>query len=346
MIKTEFMKLLEELDSLNEACAGEEMNEAIEDIDFDALTSAEQEADQLWKEIRELEKDFSKKVSDAFLSNAEYTKLRDKINELSLQLYDLRKVYERREWFQVGPDDWEHEDWKDEAAHDTVRDREEELKAEVAEMEAKLKIIKANVESQFEADAANLSAKRTEREKHIATSKNIRGQLAQAYAEVEPEVNAVVNSLNAIWEGDKDKLIWKADPKSFTYDKKGRVVVRLYTNIRGGSGDFDYDDFTDSGELTEDAATTAAEYAAEDAGVYPEQIADALELETTEDGWYSIPDSVWELDKEAEVYATETPEMTDYESWSATYWEPGGSDWTIRGSLKVEVSIYIGKKVK
>ena len=345
MIKTEFMELLEELDSLNEACAGEEMNEAIEDIDFDTLTSAEQEADQLWKEIRELEKDFSKKVSDAFLSNAEYTELRDKINELSLQLYDLRKVYERREWFKVGPDDWEHDDWEDEAAHDTVRDREEELKAEVTEMEAKLKIIKANVESQFEADAANLSAKRAEREKHIATSKNIMGQLAQAYAEVEPEINAVVDLLNANPEGYKDKLIWKVDPKSFAYDKNSRVVVRLYTTI-GDDPDLDYDDFEESGEMTEDAATTAAENAAEYAGAYPEQIADELELETSEDGWYSIPESSWELSKEAEVYATETPELTDYVSWSATYWEPGGSDWRIRGSFEAEASIYIGKKVK
>ena len=52
MIKTEFMELLEELDSINEACAREEMTEAIEDIDFNALTSAEEEAERLNREAR------------------------------------------------------------------------------------------------------------------------------------------------------------------------------------------------------------------------------------------------------------------------------------------------------
>lgn len=337
MIKTEFMKLLEELDRINEG---------IEDIDFNALTTAEEEAERLSKEIREFEREYNSKVSAATKSDEAYAKLSGEIFELEKQLKELQDSYWVRTWHEVAPGDWEHEDEIDEVAYAKVKDRAEELVAEIKKMEADLVDIKAKIASQFDNDLANINTKKADREKHITTSKDIKGQLAQAYTEAEPEINSVVNRLNAIWEGDKDKLIWKADPKSFTYDKKGRVLVRLYTNIRDDSDDFDYDDFEESGEMTEDAATTAAENAAEYAGAYPEQIADALELETSEDGWYSIPDSVWELDKEAEVYATETPEMTDYESWEDSYWEPGGSDWTIQGSLKVEVSIYIGKKVK
>lgn len=345
MIKTEFMELLEELDSINEACAREEMTEAIEDIDFDALTAAEQEADQLWKEIRELDNDLQAKVRDAVFSNTEYTELRDKTVELSLQLHDLQDVYRRREWFQVGPDDWEHDDWEDEAAHDTVRDREEELKAELTKMEAELKTIRTNIESQFAADADNLMSKKAEREKRLATSKDLKGKLAQAYTEVEPEVKAVVDFLNANPEGYNDKVIWTADPKSLAYDKNGRIIVRLYTVIKCDR-DFDPDDFSENGELTEYAADYAAESAAENVGAYPEQMADELELEESDLGWYSIPDSNWELRKEAEVYATETPELSRYESHPATYWQPAESDWDIDGNLAVEASIYIGKKVK
>lgn len=337
MIKTEFMKLLEELDRINEG---------IEDIDFNALTTAEEEAERLSKEIRDFEQEYNSKVAAATKSDEAYAKLSGEISGLEKQLKELQDSYWVRTWREVAPGDWEHDDDIDEVAYAKVKDRVEELTAEIQKMKADLAALKAKIAGQFDNDIANINTKKADREKHIATSKDIKGQLAQAYAEAEPEINSVVNRLNAIWEGDKDKLIWKADPKSFTYDKKGRVLVRLYTNIRDNSDDFDYDDFEEDGEMTEDAATTAAEYIAEDAGAYPEQIADMLELETSEDGWYSIPDSVWELDKEAEVYATETPEMTDYESWSATYWEPGGSDWKIRGSLKVEVSIYIGKKIK
>lgn len=337
MIKTEFMQLLEELDRINEG---------IEDIDFNALTAAEEAAESLSKEIREFEREYNSKVSAATKSDEAYAKLSGEIYELEKQLRELQDSYWVRTWYEVAPGDWEHDDEIDEVAYAKVKDRVEELAAEIKKMKADLADIKAKIASQFDNDMANINTKKADREKHMATSKDIKGQLAQAYVEAEPEITSVVNRLNAIWEGDKDKLIWKADPKSFAYDKKGRVLVRLYTNIRDDSDDYDYDDFKESGEMTEDAATTAAENVAEYAGAYPEQIADVLELETSEDGWYSIPDSVWELDKEAEVYATETPEMTDYESWEDTYWEPGGSDWTIQGSLKVEVSIYIGKKVK
>lgn len=345
MIKTEFMELLEELDSINEACAREEMTEAIEDIDFDALTTAEQEADQLWKEIRDFEQAYRDKVKAAAQSDEAYAKLSSEVSELEKQLEELQDSYWVRTWYETAPGDWEHDDDIDEVAHAKVKDREEELKAELAKMEAELKTIRTNIESQFTVDADNLRSKKAEREKRLATSKDLKGKLAQAYADVEPEIKAVIDFLNANPEGYKDKVIWTVDPKSLAYDKNGRVTVRLYTTI-GYDPDLDYDDFTEGGEMTEDSANSTAEYAAEGVGAYPEQIADELELAESDLGWYSIPDSNWELCKEAEVYATETPELTDYVSWSATYWEPGGSDWKIRGSFKAEASIYIGKKVK
>lgn len=345
MIKTEFMELLEELDSINEVCAREEMTEAIEDIDFNALTSAEEEAERLSKEIKEFEQEYNSKVSAAAKSDEAYAKLSGEIAELEKQLKELQDSYWVRTWRETAPGDWEHDDDIDEVAYAKVKDREQELSAEIKKMKADLAALKAKIASQFDNDMANINTKKADREKHIATSKDIKGQLAQAYAEAESEIKAVVEFLNANPEGYKDKLIWKVDPKSFAYDKNGRVVVRLYTTI-GDDPDLDYDDFEESGEMTEDAATTAAENAAEYAGAYPEQIAEELELETSEDGWYSIPESSWELSKEVEVCATETPELTDYVSWSATYWEPGGSDWRIRGSFEAEASIYIGKKVK
>ena len=345
MIKTEFMELLEELDSINEVCAREEMNEAIEDIDFDALTSAEEEAERLSKEIRAFEQEYSSKVYAAAKSDEAYAKLSGEVSELEKQLKELQDSYWVRTWRETAPGDWEHEDEIDDVAYTKVKDREEELSAEIKKMKADLADIKAKVASQFDNDVANINAKKADREKHIATSKDIKGQLAQAYAEAEPEINEVVDLLNANPEGYKDKLIWKVDPKSFAYDNNGRVVVRLYTTV-GDDPDLDYDDFEESGEMTEKAANTAAENAAEFAGAYPEQMVDELGLELSDDGWYRIPNSAWELNKEAEVYATDTPELTDYVSWSATYWEPGGSDWKIRGSFEAEVSIYIGKKVK
>ncbi len=336
MIKTEFMELLEELDRINEG---------IEDIDFNALTTAEQEADQLWKEIRELDQDYREKVSDAVFSNAEYTELRDELFELEKQLRELKSVYERREWFEVAPGDWEHDDWEDEAAHDTVRDREVELEAEIAKMDANLKAMRTKIESQFEADATNLRTKEAEREKRLATSKNLKGKLAQAYADVEPEVKVVVDFLNSNPEEYEDTITWVADPKSLAYDKNGRVIVRLFT-VMSSDRDFDPDDFRENGEMTEYASDYAAESVAEDKGAYPEQIADEFDLEESDLGWYSIPDSKWELRKEAEVYATEAPELSRYESRPATYWQPAESDWNIDGNFVVEASIYIGKKVK
>lgn len=337
MKRTEFMNLYEELDSLNEA---------IDEIDFKALEEAEKEAERLWTEIRELDNDYRAKLSSAKNANAVYAQLSKEIRELESQIRDLRHTYERRVWYRVGYDDYEDDIEIDEVQYEKVKDREKELYDKVSKLTTELRQIEREIEAQFEEESNNLRSKRTERDTHVTTSKNIKDQVKQSFAEVEAEVNAVASFLTTNLE-----LEWKVDPKSIFY-KDGKIQVRLFAQHNAGS-DFDLDDFGDGddlGELTDRKVEWEAESFAEDYYVTPDVISEELELQLVEDGaekWYAIPDSAWMLSSVTDdIYDVQRPEVSNYSYTPATYWEPAECDYDIDGDLILEASLYIGKKVR
>ena len=335
MVKTEFMKLYEELGTINESIA---------DIDFKALATAETEAVRLRKEIIDLDRDYRKKIADAKGSDEEYKKTSDELWELNRQLDKLKQTYERREWFRSGPDEYDHEDWVDEEAYAKVKDRDAELRSAIEKLEANINTIEARLKQQFEVDAAILKDKQAEHQKHSSISSEYRDKLKQAFDEVKPELQAVADYLNEL-EGKK---VWEVSTSRLTYDKaSNRILASLYTRITSNQDfkvdDFDYDG---SGELYDSAAEDAAESAVEFEGYFPEQIIDSFELEASlDEGWFKIPNSDWELSVVEDVEAIETPTFKVTKEYPATYWEPADWDYEEDGELVVECRLTLGKKV-
>lgn len=324
------------------------IDEAIDDLDFEALVSAEEEADRLGKEIRELSKDYKTKISKALDSDEGHKKLKAAVKELQDQLRELRRTYERREWVRVGPDDYDHEDWVDEEAHEKVKDREAELLAEVQKMETDLRSLESQLTAQFEAENTTISAKGEEEKQHRATAKSIKDKLAQSYAEVEAEVTAVIEFLNNPPEDQYSdpQLVWKLKKPTVGYFKDHkRIAVSLCAYASGDLEDFDIDDYNDYGELDQSTAQAVADAIAEEHYMYPEQFVDLYGLEKSDDKWYRIPNSDWELFVEADIDAVETPKVSNYTQTPATYWEPASEDYDIDGDFAVQATIYIGKKV-
>lgn len=314
----------------------EVVNEAIEDIDLEALTAAEDEVDSLSKEVTDLRREYSNKVYTAVNSDEAYAKLRAELSDLDRQLRQLRSTYEIRQWYQMGIDDWQHDDWIDEEAYEKVKDRVAELKADIEKLEAELSGLRTKLAGQFSADAAALKDKEARIAQQRARSKELRKQITQSYAEVEADVKAVVEFLNAeTAEGWDEPIVWRPDPASLAYDKKGRITISLYATL-DGEPEFDYDDFDDYGELTSKASVRYAENLAEDAGIYPEQFADEAGLELGADKWYTIPGFAWELSSELITEVDAAPERVEYRD----------GDWDLRGNFSIDAFLRIGKKVR
>ena len=330
MVKTEFMKLYEELGNINEA---------ISDIDLDSISTTAAEAKRLWQEVWDLERDLDNKVSSAYTANEEYNKLRAEYLELDSKLRALRQTYERRKWIQVGRDDWEHDDWVDESEYEKVKDQVTELYKLMDEIETKLEAIKTEAKNQFSSDAEVIKSKRAEMETHKATNTELTTKLKQSYPEVEAEINEVINFLN---DSDNDYAFgpdfWKASKNLFYAN--GRIQTALYTELTGNIDHFEPDDFTSGGELTEKAEKWVAEDLISDAGADAEGIVPYFELEESEDGWYKIPGSDWELCKESDYDVEDVPSI-DYDGYYDDY-----EDYEITGNFKINANIYLGKRVK
>lgn len=335
MIKTEFMKIYEEL------------NEAIEDIDFKALDQAETEIKRLDTEINNLYKDYLSKIQDAKTASEAYRQFTKEIKELNQQIRDLQHTYERRVWYRVGYDDYDDDIEIDEEQYNKVKDKEDLLSKKVEELTAELHNIEKAIELQYEEESAHIKTKQAERNTHRDTSKNIKAQLQQTFAEVEPEVTAVVNYLNNHLD-----LTWKVIPNSLFY-KDGRIQLKLATKQSWDGDSFDLEDFGedgDYGELSDSAVENTIEYFTEDYLIDPNLIIEELNLPLVEDGvekWYSIPNSDWELSNYMEdIIDISRPGVYNYSSTEATYWEPAESDYDIDGELILEAFLYISKKVK
>lgn len=322
--------------------SGCELNEAVSDIDFKALTDAETEAERLRVEIRDLEAEYNKKVSSAKGSDEEYEQIKTELSNLQDQLSDLRSTYERREWFQVGADDFDHEDWIDEEAYEKVKDRDLELRSDIKKLEGELQAAEERIKQQFKADADVISSKKDERQKHVNISTEHNDKLKQAAEELKPELQAIADYLNE-QEGSE---VWKVGKIGPTYNKaEGRIIAFLYTTIKANT-EFDLDDYDEeTGELSEKVADEAAVSEAEYAGYLPEQVIEALELEQTGDGWFKLPNSEWELSNEKDCYPVETPYFKVVNYSPATYWEPSDWDYEEGGNFVVEVALTVGKKV-
>ncbi len=326
MVKTEFMKLYEELTDINEA---------ITDIDLDSIDTTASEAERLRREVNELEDKFNKQVVSAYAANEEYKKLKDEHSDLLDKLRALKQTYERREWHQFGEDDWRHDDWIDESEYEKVKDQVDELTKLLAEVSAKLEAVKAEVAKQFSADAEVIKDKRAEMETHRATNKDLKTKLTQAYSEVEAEINEVLKVLNNNSDFEYDHDGWKATKNLFYAD--GRIQTTLYTNVEDDHINYlDPDNFDDDGELRDRDADWRAKDIASDAGATADSIIQDYELEALEDGWYKIPGSDWELYKDSDFETEETPGIS-YDRYD---------DYEITGEFKIGAYIYLGKKVK
>jgi predicted nucleic acid-binding Zn-ribbon protein len=330
MVKTEFMKLYEELGNINEA---------ITDIDLDSISTTAAEAKRLWQEVWDLERDLDKKVSSAYTANEEYKKLRAEYLELDEKLRALKQTYERREWVQVGRDDWEHDDWIDESEYEKVKDQVKELYKVMGEIDTKLEAIKTEAKNQFNSDAEVIKSKRAEMETHKATNTELTTKLRQSYPEVEAEINEVINFLN---DSDNDYAFgsdfWKASKNLFYAD--GRIQTALYTELTCDGDRFEPDDFNSSGELTERSEKWEAQSMIDDAGASADGIIPYFELEESEDGWYKIPGSDWELCKQSDYDVDDVPSI-DYDGYYDDY-----EDYEIDGEFKISANIYLGKRVK
>lgn len=326
MVKTEFMKLYEELGNINEA---------ISDIDLDSISTTATEAKHLWQEVWDLERDLDNKVSSAYTANEEYKKLKAEYLELSRKLGALKQTYERREWFQVGRDDWEHADWIDESEYEKVKDQVEALYKLMDEIETKLEAIKTEVKNQFISDAEVIKSKKAEMETYKAANTELTTKLKQSYPEVEAEINEVLKFLN---DSDHDYAFgsdfWKASKDLFYAD--GRVQTALCTELTYNTDYFDPDDFSSSGELTDKAEKWVVDNLISDAGADAEGIVPYFELEESEDGWYKIPGSDWELCKESDYRVEDVPSI-DYDDYE---------DYRITGNFKISANIYLGKRIK
>jgi uncharacterized protein YukE len=326
MVKTEFMKLYEELTDINEA---------ITDIDLDSIDTTASEAERLRREVNELEDKFNKQVVSAYAANEEYKKLKDEYFDLLDKLSALKQTYERREWHQFGEDDWRHDDWIDESEYEKVKDQVDELNKLLAEVSAKLEAVKAEAAKQFSSDAEVIKGKRAEMETHQATNKDLKTKLTQAYSEVEDEINEALKVLNNNSDFEYDHDGWKATRNLFYAD--GRIQTTLYTNVVDDHISYlDPDNFDDDGELRDRDADWRAKDIASDAGATASSIIQDYELEASEDGWFKIPGSDWELYKDSDFETEETPGIS-YDRYD---------DYEIVGEFKIGAYIYLGKKVK
>lgn len=330
MIKTNFMKLYEKLNNINEG---------IDDVDFKALAAAEKEAAELEKEIRDLERKYSNKVYTAVNADEQYKKFTTELNSLEKQLRKLIATYEKRELIQLDDGDFDYDYWTDKDAYELVKDRVDELSTAMQDLKAKLHEVEATVKKQFEADQLTINSKKAERDQHRSTATAITNQLEQSYSDVEAEVTKAAKAIGAL----VDEATWHGHIKSYIEPKLSvpetmpdRMLVPIVFTITGKYVDLEVDDFDKSSdEASEYAAAKIEEYAIEDGGCHPEAIASDMELTPAgEKGWYKIPDSDWELWKEYDVVLVDAPSISyDYD------------DYKIDGRFKVEVTIYLGKKV-
>ena len=166
---------------------------------------------------------------------------------------------------------------------------------------------------------------------------------AQTMDELKPELQAVADYLNEL-EGKK---IWRVSESNPTFDKDtGRIIASLYTRFTSDrdfdTADFDYDD---SGELDDDVAQDAASSEVEYRDCLPEQIIEAFGFEASDEGWFKLPNSEWELSKEEDITPIETPTFRVTNKYPATYWEPADWDYEEDGEFVVETKLILGKKV-
>jgi hypothetical protein len=325
MVKTEFMKLYEELGNINEA---------ITDIDLPSIETTAAEAKRLWQEVWDLERDLDKKITSAYTMNTEYKKLRAEYAELDSKYRELSKKYWVRHWFYDGDGNPEHDEEFIPSEYEKVKDQVKELNRLMNDISNKLEAIKTEAKNQFSADAELIKNKKAEMNRHKATNTELTTKLNQAYPEIKEEINKVVALLNSTPTNYDYELVdnWKPIEKLSYHN--GRLIVTLYTQLDYGYVDiFDADDFDHSGELKDDVAVWKAEDLISESGAEAQEVVSAFSLEkAAEDGWYKIPGSDWELHDEPDYDIEKTPTF-DY-------------DYGSKGEFIVKAYLSLGKKVK
>jgi hypothetical protein len=329
MIKTEFMELYEELNNINEAIA---------DIDLEAIRPAYTAAQQLRREVWDLERELNNKLISAYNAKDEYVKLCKEHDELSRKRRELSQKYWVRTWFTDSDGNPEHDDEFLSDEYEKVKDQVEELDRLMKDISDKLEMIKAEVNTQFSSDAEAIKNKKAEITANDTKHKDLTTKLNQAYPEVKEEIDKIVAMLNDP-DGDYEyghAEGWKAIEK-ISYEA-GRLVVTLYTELINDYVDFlDEDDFDSSGDLRERTEKWVADDLVADNGARAEDIVADYNLESTEEGWYKIPGSDWELCKESDYDVTEVPELV-YDRYNEGY--------EADGQFSVSAYLYVGKKVK
>lgn len=201
MIKTDFIKLYEKLNSITEG---------INDIDLSELARAEKEVKRLEQELKKLDSEVDSRFSTVLDADEKYKQVSAKLDELNSQLWALERTYKGREWYRIGIDDWDHEDWFDREAYEAVKDRVTALQADIDDLHKQLYSkggIHSTVYQQFAAKddlAITRRAKRAERDQHHSTATELRTRLLNSYAEVEAEVMAAANTLGLLVDGESD----------------------------------------------------------------------------------------------------------------------------------------------